>query len=103
MVVSAASFDSRALHLCEVELNRTSNFPGSMTVTLAGGHPDTISMQEITVTTGQTRIRLPLQLAATSKAGSRFPVTIHGRGPLESDPTVTVVTETVLQVTVTGK
>ena len=88
---------------CEVELNRTSNFPGSMTVTLAGGHPDTISMQEITVATGQTRIRLPLQLAATSKAGSRFPVTIRGRGPLESDPTVTVVTETVLQVTVTGK
>jgi len=88
---------------CEVELNRTSNFPGSMTVTLAAGHPDTISMQEITVATGQTRIRLPLQLAATSKAGSRFPVTIHGRGPLESDPPVTVVTETVLQVTVTGK
>ncbi len=88
---------------CNVELNRTSNFPGSMTVTLAEGHPDTISMQKITVAAGQTHIRLPLQLAANSKAGSRFPVTVRGRGPLESDPTVTVVTEAVLQVTVRGK
>jgi hypothetical protein len=60
-------------------------------------------MKDISVAAGQTRIRLPLQLAADCEPGSRFPVTIRGQGPLESDPTVTVVTETVLQVTVSDK
>ena len=88
---------------CELELNRTSNFPGGMTVSLRPGHPAAISMKDISVAAGQTRIRLPLQLAADCEPGSRFPVTIRGQGPLESDPTVTVVTETVLQVTVSDK
>ncbi|MFP6649086.1 MAG: hypothetical protein VB817_06480, partial [Pirellulaceae bacterium] len=88
---------------CEVELNRTSNFPGSMTVSLPPGHPDTVSMKEIVVAAGQTSIHLPLAFAAECKAGSRFPLTIRGQGPLESDPSVIVVTETVLQVTVTGR
>ena len=88
---------------CEVELNRTSNFPGSMTVSLPPGHPATVSMKEIVVAAGQSMIRLPLEIAAECKPGSRFPLTIRGQGPLESDPSVIIVTETVLQVTVIGR
>ena len=88
---------------CEVELNRTSNFPGMMTLTLAQGHPDCVSMKDVSCAAGDTRIRIPLAIAAGTEPGHQFPVTIRGKGPLASDPTVTVDTETVLQVVVAGK
>ena len=88
---------------CTVELNRTSNFPGSMTITLKGPHPQAVSMQPVNVEAGQTSIQLPVEISSDAEPGSQFTLSVRGEGPLDSNPAVTIVTETAIRITVADK
>ena len=82
---------------CKLKLERTTNFPGPMQLTLQTENPNLgIGMAETTIAAGQTEISVSLKLGSSLEPGQTVPVNIRATGKLNNK--YTVITEAKFQL-----